>query len=517
MPGVTVFRGVPFAAAERFRPPRVLPLSELPARGGEFGSPALQLPDKLDYVWGERLAPGSEDCLTLNVWTPDVAGTLAVMVWFHGGAFILGSGRWAWFDGAKLAAEQGIVVVTANYRLGAPGYLDVSELGGPEYAESGNSGLLDQIAALQWVKANIHRFGGDPDAVTAAGQSAGGISVSCLLGCERAQGLFRRAIVMSGPPNLVRSRAFAKTITGRFLRASGAKTIDDLNRLTPGEILSAQLRTLKEADFVGEQAFGPTVGDSVLPVPPLHAIRRGTASGVSLLCGSTADELRMWSFYNPVLWCIPFGALGKWLRSLGLNAKEVRVAYRTARPDLGLGTLTMAAVGDALFWLPQVRLAEAQAPHADTRTYLVRWPGPGRLGALHAVDATLAFGTVRANGARHFVGPPEAAEAMSAVVRKAWGAFVRTGDPNCDAVPHWPRFDAARKTMILDRECKVEADPLPAVRAAWDALPFDGVKPDPQDLPRIKDVMAYLGVRAAVVLAVVLLVIAAAVIWWTMK
>jgi para-nitrobenzyl esterase len=508
--GVTVFRGVPFATAGRFRPPRVLPLHELPAPDGEFGPPSLQLPDRLDHIWGERLAPGSEDGLNLNVWTPDVSGKRPVLVWFHGGAFVIGSGRWGWFDGAKLAAEQQIVVVTVNYRLGALGYLDVSELGEPD---SGNHGLLDQVAALEWVKANIARFGGDPQAITAAGQSAGGISVSCLLGCERARGLFRRAIIMSGPPSLVRSRAFARAITGRFLRASGATTIDDLLKLTPGQILAAQLRTLKEADFVGEQAFAPTVGDSVLPVPPLHAIRTGSAAGVQLLCGTTADELRMWSFYNPILWGIPFGAMAKWVRSLGLNPAEVKRAYRQDRPDLGLGTLTMAAVGDALFTMPTLRLAEAQASHGEVRTYLMRWAGVRRLGALHAVDSTLAFGTVRANGAHHFVGDPENAEAMSAVVRAAWGAFVRTGDPNCDRIPDWPRFDASRKTMTLDRVCRVEADPLPAVRRAWDGLPFDGVTPDPQQLPRISDVMAYLGVRAVAVLAAVVLLIAAVVVW----
>jgi para-nitrobenzyl esterase len=495
---VTAFRGVPFATAERFRPPRVLPLHELPAAGGPFGPPSLQLPDRLDHIWGERLAPGSEDCLNLNVWTPDVTGKLPVMVWFHGGAFVIGAGRWKWYDGARLAGEQQ-VVVTVNYRLGVLGYLDVSELGEPD---SGNHGLLDQIAALEWVKANIARFGGDPDAVTVAGQSAGGISVSCLLACERARGLFRRAIVMSGPPSLVRSRAFAKTITGRFLRASGANTFDDLLRLTPGQILAAQLRTLKEADFVGEQAFGPTVGDGVLPEPPLHAIRRGSASGVSLLCGFTADELRMWSFYNPILWGIPFGALAQWVRGLGLDPKALRAAYRQDRPDLGPGTLSMAAVGDALFSMPTLRLADAQAPHADTRVYLVRWAGVKKLGALHAVDSTLAFGTVQTDGAHHFVGDPEPAEAMSATIRAAWGAFVRTGDPRAD----WPRYDAARKTMTLDRECRVEADPLPAVRQAWDALPFDGVKPSPQGLPRIADVLTYLGVRAAVLVAVVFLI-----------
>jgi para-nitrobenzyl esterase len=507
--GVTVFRGVPFATAERFRPPRVVPLTEMPPADGPFGPPSLQLPDPLDHIWGERLAPGSEDGLTLNVWTPDPTGKRPVLVWVHGGAFIIGSGRWGWCDGAKLAAEQNVVVVTINYRLGALGYLDVSDLGGPEYADSGNSGLLDQIAALEWVKANVHHFGGDANCVTVAGQSAGGISVSCLLACERAQGLFRRAIVMSGPPSLVRSREFAKVITGRFLKASGAKTIDDLLKLTPGQVLSAQLQTLKMADFVGEQAFGPVVGGSLLPVPPLHAIRTGTASGVDVLCGTTADELRMWSFYNPILWWLPFGALGKWVRSLGLSAGELKAAYRTARPELGLGTLPMATLGDAIFWMPTVRLAEALP---DAHVYLVRWAGVPKLGALHAVDSTLVFGTVRAVGASHFVGPPEAAEEMSQAMRAVWGAFVRTGDPSCDAVPNWLKYGRERNTAVLDRVCEVQADPLPAVRTVWDALPFDGTRPSPQQLPRIADVMKYLGVRAAAVLVVVLL-LATLVVW----
>jgi para-nitrobenzyl esterase len=510
--GVTVFRGVPFATAARFRPPRVLPFTDLPSPGGSGGPPSLQLPDRLDHIWGERLAPGSEDCLSLNVFTPDVNGKFPVLVWIHGGSFIIGAGRWAWYDASRLAGEQCLVVVTINYRLGALGYLDVSELGEAEYATSGNNGLLDQIAALEWVKANIHLFGGDPKAVTVGGQSAGGISVSCLLATERAKGLFHRAIVMSGPPNLVRSREFAKGITGRFLRACGATTIDDLNALTPGQILSAQLTTLKQADFVGEQTFAPTIGDAVLPVPPLHAIRGGSAAGVSLLCGSTADEMRMWSFYNPILWGIPFGAVGKWVRSLGLNPRDLRAAYKQDRPDLGLGTLTMGAVGDAIFWMPQLRLAEAQAEHGDTRSYLVRWAGVKRLGALHAVDAPLAFGTVRANGAHHFVGEPEEAEKMSAVVRAVLGAFVRTGEPR----PDWPRYGDTRATMILDRTCTVEADPLPAVRAAWQSLPFDGTNPSPQQLPRINDVMAYLGVRAVAAVLVLALLIAA-VAWLVVK
>lgn len=510
--GVRVFRGVPFAAAERFRPPRVLPLTEVPAAGGEFGPAAAQLPDRLDYIWGERLAPGSEDCLTLNVYTPDLNGNLPVLVWVHGGAFIIGSGRWPWFDASKLAAEQRLVVVTINYRLGAFGFLDLSEYGEPD---SGNHGLLDQVATLEWVKANIARFGGDPAAVTLAGQSAGGISVSCLLGSPRARGLFHRAVVMSGPPSLVRGREFARRVTGRFLRAAGVTSPDGLQTLPLPQLLLAQWRTLKESDFVGEMVFGPTVGDGVLPEPPLHAVRGGSASGVSLLCGTTADEVRLWSLYNPILWAVPPAALGNWVRSLGLAPADLRDAYRRDRPDLRFSTVSMGMIGDALFGMPMQRLAEAHAAHGDTRVYVVGWKSPvhgGRLGALHGVEVPLLFGTTTAGGAVHILGDPTAAEPVSAVIRKAWGAFVRTGDPTAEGLPHWPPFDpATRPTMLLNEVCKVKNDPLPAVRRVWDGLPFDGVRPSLQDLPRIADVGVYLGVRAAMMLAVVVLV---AVVMW---
>ena len=198
---VVVYRGIPFARAGRFRPPEPIPLAETPAPDGQFGPPVGQNPDDLDYMWGEVLAPGSEDCLTLNIWTPAADDVRRpVMVWIHGGAFIIGSGRWGWYEGTRLVEREQVVLVTLNYRLGAFGFLDLSGVGGPEFAASGNCGLLDQIAALRWVKENIPRFGGDPDCVTVFGESASGISISCLLACPQAAGLFRRAICMSGSP-----------------------------------------------------------------------------------------------------------------------------------------------------------------------------------------------------------------------------------------------------------------------------------------------------------------------------
>jgi len=358
----------------------------MPAPGGSFGAPASQNPDRLDYMWGEVLAPGDEDCLTLNIWTPARDNARRpVMVWIHGGAFIIGSGRWGWYEGKRLVQEEQVVLVTINYRLGAFGFLDLSGTGNPRYASAANCGLLDQIAALKWVKLHIDRFGGDPDCVTVFGESAGGISISCLLACPQARGLFRRAICMSGPPSMVRSKEFAGRVTEKLMRYAGVDEMEQLATIPADVLLTAQGRTIRSADFLGELLYAPTIDGTILPEPPLHAIRRGSADDVALLTGTTLDEARLWSLYNRILRVLPVGALDRWFQSLRLDPSAIRAAYRQARPELGLGYLAMAVAGDALFWMPQIRLAEAHAMNRSvTRMYLISWQTPvlgGRLGA----------------------------------------------------------------------------------------------------------------------------------------
>jgi para-nitrobenzyl esterase len=497
--GVMVFRGIRFAKAPRFRPPEPEPLVDMPAPGGPFGPPAPQNPDLLDDMWGEELWRNcDEDCLTLNIWTPAADNARRpVMVWIHGGAFIIGSGRWGWYEGTRLVQREQVVLVTLNYRLGAFGFLDLSGVGGAAFAESVNCGLLDQIEALRWVRQNIERFGGDPDCVTVFGESAGSISISCLLACPRARGLFHRAICMSGPPSMVRSREFARQATERLMRFAGVDSAENLATLETASLLAAQERTIRGAHILGELVYGPTIDGGVLPEPPLHSIRRGSAANVALLTGTTLDEVRLWSLYNRIFCDLPVGALDQWLQSLGLDPTSVHAAYGQARPELGLGTLAMAMLGDALFWLPQIRLAEAQAKHrSDTRMYMIAWPTPvlgGRLGAPHAVEIPFVFGNLKANGARFMIGdqPDQAGdrEAFSRAVQRAWAAFARTGSPNHDGLPGWPAFDASgRATMILDHTYQVENDPLSPIRQAWDELAFDGVHPAVEDLPQIADI-----------------------------
>lgn len=508
---ISVFRGIHFARAERFRPPEPVPLADMPAAGGEFGPSAMQAPDKLDYMWGEELWKiCAEDCLTLNIWTPATDNARRpVMVYIHGGAFIIGSGRWGWYEGTRLVQREQVVLVTINYRLGAFGFLDLSGASNSAFATSANCGLLDQIAALRWVKQNIERFGGDPECVTVFGESAGGISISCLLACPQARGLFRRAICMSGPPSMVRSKEFASRVTEKLMRFAGVDSAEKLVTVPAATLLAAQDKTIRSADFLGELLYAPTIDSAVLPEPPLHAIQRGSAADVALLTGTTLDEARLWSLYNPILRVLPVGALVHWFRSLGLDPSAVRAAYRQARPELGLGKLAMAVAGDSLFWLPQIRLAEAQAAHRrDTRMYMIAWQTPvlgGRLGAPHAVEEPMMFGNLDAKGARYMIGdrPEHLAErkAFSSAMQRAWAAFARTGDPSHSGLPDWPTYDGnQRATMLLDRNFRVENDPLSPIRRAWNKLPFDGVHPAVEELPRIADITHYLVVRGSITL-----------------
>ena len=336
--GFSQFRGIPYAsppvAALRFRPPEP-PETRSGTRDVTcFGPPAAQNRDPLDHIFG-RLAPGDEDCLTLNVWTPATDGARRpVMVWIHGGAFVIGSGCWPWYDGRELIRRGDLVLVTINYRLGTLGFLDLSaETGGAEYPTSGNHGLLDQVAALRWVRDNIERFGGDPENVTVFGESAGGISISCLMAVPAARGLFRRAIVMSGGPNLVRFPSTSGAAARAFLQTAGVRDVDGLRILPTKALLKAQKRFLRQNQFGGGMVFGPVVDGSVLPEPPLHAIQAGCARDVALITGTTLDEMRLWSLYVPILrWTRPH-ALERVLRhAVGDRWREVIAAYRCARP-----------------------------------------------------------------------------------------------------------------------------------------------------------------------------------------
>jgi para-nitrobenzyl esterase len=490
---VSVYRGIRFARAQRFRPPERIPPYPV-TQGSAFGPPAPQDPDPLDFMWGEVLAPGDEDCLTLNVWTPRADGQRRpVMVYIHGGAFIIGSGRWGWYEGRRLVERGDVVLVTINYRLGVFGFLNLSERGGRDYEASANCGLLDQVAALEWVRDNIERFGGDPNRVTVFGESAGGISICCLLAMDRASGLFHRAIVQSGGPNLIRPQVLSLQAAHAFVRHAGVNDIDGLCSLSTRDLLAAQASLLRDNFLGGVRVFGPAVDGCVLPAPPLHAIRSGSARNVTLLTGATRDEARLWSLYDPNFGETSPEVLNRWLQ--GMNCPDpvaLRAVYGRTRPQASPGDITRAILGDVLFRLPLIRLAEAQASHrSDTRMYLFAWETPvldGRLGSPHAVELPFVFGNLDARGARELIGDDlerqAERESLTAAVQGAWIAFARTGNPSHAGLPSWPGYEPEnRHTLVFDVPSFVQADPLGAERSVWGDVPFDGITPSIEELP----------------------------------
>ncbi|MDQ3107528.1 MAG: carboxylesterase/lipase family protein [Actinomycetota bacterium] len=479
---VIAFRGVPFARAPigplRFRPPQPAEPWSGVRVCDTFGFVAPQ-PQGQAMAGQGTPEEQSEDCLHLNVWTPacdDAARP--VMVWIHGGAFVTGSGSGAFYRGQHLAARGDVVVVTINYRLGALGFLAHPDLLDEESGASGNWGLLDQVAALQWVQANITNFGGDPTNVTIFGESAGSMSVSCLVGSPSTQGLFRRAIAQSGGPNGVPMETATTTAT-QLCEAAGVPDVAALRDLDVAALLDAQTQLQAAAAESGSgMALAPTIDGGLLPEHPLTAIRNGVAKGKELLVGTNLHEMKLWVVGNRKL----TGGdeefiLRRLEKTVGDGAADALAAYKAARADRGDDLtpieLWTAIESDRVFRLPSLRMCEAQSARGDTVfDYLFTWESPamgGLLGACHALEIPFVFGTLTTPGIELFTGAGPEALALSEKMQDAWLAFARTGNPTTDALGYWPAYAAQRRaTMVLGAETVIAEAPYEAERVHWD-------------------------------------------------
>lgn len=483
---VLVFRGIPYAApptAElRLRGPRAVESWSGMRQCTEFGLWAPQNPPASTLAGGMP-GPQGEDCLTLNVWTPSLDGSRPVMVWVHGGGFTTGSGAAPLYRGAALAARGDVVIVTINYRLGILGFLAHPELADDEAGgASGNWGLLDQVAALHWVKENIAAFGGDSANVTIFGESAGGMSVSDLLAMPSAAGLFHKAIVQSGPPNAVGMER-ASEITNKLLAELGLSSVDQLRGVPFDTLLQAQ------AGVLGPQAGGglvlvPVVDGSSMPEQPERAIANGCASDIPLVIGTNRDEAKMFMVADPrnrqpdedVL----HRRIERAFRANGvqLAASEVIDGYHAARTEAGLSTdpreLWSAIESDRMFRIGSIRTAEAHAEHRrSTFMYLFTRESPamrGALGACHALELPFMFGTLDSPGMDRFAGAGPDAEKLSGLMMDAWASFARTGSPGWpgQASPEWPTYNGQdRATMVFGSDAHVENSPFDRERAVW--------------------------------------------------
>jgi para-nitrobenzyl esterase len=488
--GVHVFRGIPYAqppfGPNRLRPPRPAE----PWTGERDATHDGPIPIQLTAADGPAAAfipPGpapGEDCLNLNIWTPSLgAAGLPVIVWITGGSFQFGAA--GWYDGSRFARD-GVVLVSINYRPGAEGFLQLRDA-------VPNRGLLDQVAALQWIHEEAARFGGDPDLVTVCGESAGAMSIGALLAMPAARGLFRRAILQSGAAHHVLPDMTALRIGAALAGVLGVEpTLDAVSAVPPERVLGAHEQLRAEllahpdpsrwsADVVAScMLMQPVVDGDVIPAAPVDRIQAGSAADVDVLIGTNEDDWRLFlaasggiaqvtdaSLAGPVA---SFGSMSA--EAYGMPVERGLADYRERLPSASPGELLAAIQTDWWCRIPALRLADAHTgagTPAAARTFMYEfaWPSPvagGSFGACHALEIPFVFDTLD-EGAGQMLGVllgDEPPQALATRMHRAWVSFAATGDPG------WPAYDLEqRRTMRFGVTSTVVDDPRAWERRVW--------------------------------------------------
>ncbi len=472
--GIFTYKGIPYAKAERFMPPTNPDCWEGTRSCRSYGPVCPQSPrtgwknDEQAFVFNWDDGYPDENCQVLNVWTPDISDSKKrpVMVWIHGGGFSTGSSQeLPSYDGANLTRQGDVVVVSLNHRLNVLGHLDLSAYGS-KYAESGNVGLLDIVAALRWIQDNIHNFGGDASNVTIFGQSGGGRKVSTLLAMPSAKGLFHKAIIQSGP--------MTKVLENKWSRRIGVAVVENL-KINPVDIDIIQNIPYQELASAGEKAIAsimeearlegyatpitgwtPVLDGDILPLHPFYGAAPEQSKDIPLIIGTTRHEFTM-STYLSQLRNKDFDALRPLLEKIyGSRTDEYIILLNKAYPDCK----PLDYIDTDFRYRPEsVALANLKSRQkgAPVYMYMFSWESPvvdGIFRSTHCLDIPFVFNNTRLHSS--FTGGGAGAERLADKMSKAWTNFAYTGNPNTESLPHWPEYTCQKgATMFFDNECMV--------------------------------------------------------------
>jgi len=491
------FKGIPFArppsGSLRFQAPESPESWSGIREAKSYGAAAPQIGPvnrMIRSVIGASGSRQSQDCLYLNVWTPRCDNARRpVLVWIHGGAFILGSGSSSLYEGGRLSSRGDVVIVTINYRLGALGFLDWRTLRNSCNSEDrppSNLGIRDQIAALEWVRDNIDAFGGDPENVTVFGESAGAMSIGTLLGVPSARSLFHKAILQSGAAHNISTEAKSARVAETFFESLelDAPTCETIVDLPMSRLMEAQGRTTKGIGLDdGMMAWQPCVDGDLIPEQPLVAIDRGDAAHIPILIGTNRDEFKLFTFADRSR--MDDAEFVKRIRRIArkADAGEDRVVERmmgtygarTGERNPNANQRWVTLQSDRVFHYPATRLADAQSAHQpNTYTYLFEWKPPviGRaLGACHGLELPFVFGSMHSGFLRAGLIADRSAGPLSDSIQDAWTSFARTGQPDLGGPSEWPAYECRRHyTMSLGGKRGVLKDPHAGARKFWEPL-----------------------------------------------
>jgi para-nitrobenzyl esterase len=463
--GLQVFRGIRYGVAERFQAPRAPKPIRTLIDAVAFGPSAPQN--------GDKYRPQSEDCLFLNVWTPEArrGANLPVMVYFHGGAYAGGSVADPLNDGRHLAGK-GVVAVTVNHRLNALGYLYLARLD-PRFPDSGNLGQLDLILALKWIRDNIAAFGGDPKRVMVFGQSGGGAKIATLMGMPAAAGLFHSAATMSGQQVTASGPMHATERAQAYLARLKARP-DDLVDMPVERLVEAL--DAKDPIMGGGIYFGPVLDMKWLTRHPFWPDANSQSNAIPMVLGNTHDETRAFIGREKLKGLSWDNLADRMAPELRVDVKPEWVVseYRRLFPTYTPEQVFYAATTAGRSWRGQIEEAEARAKaNAPTWVYQVDFASPVEpwRGARHTMDIALVFGTLEAPGS--FAGTGADARAASEAMMTAFISLAAKGDPNASGLPQWPMYRLDRRaTMIFDAPPHIENDPRRDQRELFARVPY---------------------------------------------